>query len=133
MESKKDTKNFFVYTGGKRVSGIKSKYISWREKNKLLICCDNEKCVFKSGQLIWNGERLNLILDHINGVNSDNRLKNLRLLCPNCNSQLISTQGGKNIGRVEKSVGGFCLINKEDGKKHYVLPAETGVYKLSFY
>lgn len=34
----------------------------------------------------WKGEKLSLVLDHINGVNNDNRLHNLRFLCPNCNS-----------------------------------------------
>lgn len=35
----------------------------------------------------WRGQRLVLHLDHINGVNNDNRIENLRLLCPNCHSQ----------------------------------------------
>jgi len=35
----------------------------------------------------WQGKPLMLILDHINGCNSDNRIENLRILCPNCNSQ----------------------------------------------
>lgn len=35
----------------------------------------------------WRGARLVLHLDHINGINNDNRLGNLRLLCPNCHSQ----------------------------------------------
>ena len=35
----------------------------------------------------WNGKRLSLELDHINGINYDNRLENLRFLCPNCHSQ----------------------------------------------
>lgn len=34
----------------------------------------------------WNNKKLSLVLDHINGVNNDNRLENLRFLCPNCNS-----------------------------------------------
>ena len=36
----------------------------------------------------WNGSKISLILDHINGVNNDNRLDNLRFVCPNCNATL---------------------------------------------
>ena len=43
----------------------------------------------------WNGEKLSLQLDHINGINNDNRLENLRFLCPNCHSQ-TDTFSGKN-------------------------------------
>jgi len=35
----------------------------------------------------WRGRSLVLHLDHINGINNDNRLTNLRFLCPNCHSQ----------------------------------------------
>ena len=35
----------------------------------------------------WREQRLVLHLDHINGINNDNRLCNLRWLCPNCHSQ----------------------------------------------
>ena len=38
------------------------------------------------GQLpVWNDLPLTLILDHINGKNKDDRLENLRWVCPNCN------------------------------------------------
>lgn len=38
----------------------------------------------------WNGKKLSLHMDHINGINTDNRLENLRILCPNCHSQTLT-------------------------------------------
>lgn len=35
----------------------------------------------------WRGKKLVIQIDHINGIHSDNRLENLRMLCPNCHSQ----------------------------------------------
>lgn len=43
----------------------------------------------------WEGKPLSLELDHINGINNDNRLENLRFLCPNCYSQTV-TYGSRN-------------------------------------
>lgn len=38
----------------------------------------------------WQNHKLNLEIDHINGDSSDNRIENLRFLCPNCHSQTIT-------------------------------------------
>ncbi|WP_082995907.1 HNH endonuclease [Mycobacterium alsense] len=46
----------------------------------------------------WNGVTLALIVDHINGDARDNRRDNLRLICPNCDSQL-PTYKARNRGR----------------------------------
>jgi hypothetical protein len=43
----------------------------------------------------WHGKPMSLILDHVNGVFDDNRLENLRIVCPNCNATL-DTHCGRN-------------------------------------
>lgn len=45
---------------------------------------------------LWRGERMSLILDHINGVADDHRLENLRVLCPNCAATLDTHCGRQN-------------------------------------
>tara|TARA_R110000782_G_C14551666_1_gene385044 strand:- start:64 stop:516 length:453 start_codon:yes stop_codon:yes gene_type:complete len=45
----------------------------------------------------WNGKPISCHLDHINGINNDHRLENLRMICPNCHSQ-TDTYCGKNKG-----------------------------------
>ncbi len=44
----------------------------------------------------WRGRRMALILDHINGVATDNRLENLQIVCPNC-AATLDTHCGKNV------------------------------------
>ncbi len=44
----------------------------------------------------WRGQAMSLILDHINGVPTDNRLENLRIVCPNCAATLDTHCGRKN-------------------------------------
>jgi hypothetical protein len=46
------------------------------------------RCAICSAQDHWNGAQLTLVLDHIDGNASNNARDNLRLVCPNCDSQL---------------------------------------------
>jgi hypothetical protein len=54
-----------------------------------------DECVFCGLGSIWNGQPIVLELDHINGKKRDNRLVNLRVLCPNCHSQTPTFRGRK--------------------------------------
>ena len=55
----------------------------------------------------WNGSKLVLHLDHRNGDRRDNRLENLRLLCPNCHSQ-TDTYAGRNQPRASQKLCAVC-------------------------
>ncbi len=45
----------------------------------------------------WNGQPIPLELEHVDGRRENNRLSNLRLLCPNCHAQ-TPTYRGRNVG-----------------------------------
>lgn len=68
-----------------------------------------ESRCYECGQGVeWNGGDLVLVMDHINGVNNDNRIENLRLLCPNCNSQQKTFCGKKNEGKKSSDFSWKC-------------------------
>lgn len=71
-------------------------------------------CSICGQEPVWMGKQLTLILDHINGNNRDDRLENLRWVCPNCNQQLETTNG-KNLKRPVKIMPkNYCIdCNKE--------------------
>lgn len=50
---------------------------------------------------LWNNKYLLIELDHINGINDDNRVENLRWLCPNCHSQTPTYRKGYNRRKTE--------------------------------
>jgi 5-methylcytosine-specific restriction endonuclease McrA len=80
-----------------------SKYQSFKLRNRLIkeniftwqcSSCKNTE---------WMNQKIPLELEHINGVNSDNRLENLTLLCPNCHA-LTSTYRGRNISKLSSGL-----------------------------
>lgn len=87
---------------------LKGKTHDWSRKTPLVdILVNNSKYggsgtalkkkLFKAGLFIkkcykcnltkWLNQPISLELEHINGNNSDNRIENLTLLCPNCHAQ----------------------------------------------
>lgn len=68
-------------------------------KNNLILY----KCAICGQEPLWNNKKLTLTLDHINGDHYDNRIENLRFICPNCDSQQ-STYCSRNIKKEKKKV-----------------------------
>ncbi|WP_043642566.1 hypothetical protein [Nocardioides alkalitolerans] len=56
------------------------------------------RCALCRGEATWNGRPLTLVLDHVDGDANHNARGNLRLVCPNCDSQL-PTYKARNRGR----------------------------------
>lgn len=78
-----------------------------------------ESCNLKE----WMSVLIPLELDHINGVNTDNRLENLRLLCPNCHA-LTSTYRGR--GRKKETIS-----KKRITIHKYCIDCSTEIHKRS--
>ena len=77
---------------------VNSSYGSGRLRQRLINAGLKDDCCEGCGLDSWLGQPIALALDHINGCHTDNRLANLRILCPNCHA-LTNTWCGRNIGR----------------------------------
>lgn len=66
---------------------LRSRLIEEGYKDRRCECCNNTE---------WLGKPISLEVDHVNGISTDHRLNNLKILCPNCHAQ-TETYRGKNI------------------------------------
>ena len=99
------------------------------ESGRLYICdwCRCEKMTLDNGEWLWRGLPLKLQIDHIHGLDgTDNqdRLDNLRYLCPNCHSQTPNFCGKQlAIKNQKKQLSG---IKKQGKDMHQQSPVKGG-------
>jgi hypothetical protein len=65
------------------------------------------RCELCGQDELWRGRRMALILDHVNGVATDHRLENLRIVCPNC-AATLDTHCGRNLRLVDDRICDEC-------------------------
>jgi hypothetical protein len=88
-----DDDKIFVMDGKRtHAQMIKNRLV--RDRSYECNACKNVNFTKRDGVLMWNDQKITLQLEHINGVNNDNRHENLILLCPNCHSQTSTFCGG---------------------------------------
>lgn len=75
-----------------------SNYQSHKLKNRLLKEGIKEHKCESCNLTTWLNKPVPLELEHVNGINTDNRLENLLLICPNCHA-MTDTYRGKNKGK----------------------------------
>ena len=77
---------------------------SFKLKNRLYeVGLKSQECEICNWSKMSSDGRIPLELDHINGDRTDNRLENLRILCPNCHS-LQPTHRGLNKAKRQARV-----------------------------
>lgn len=89
------------------------------------------ECANCGDQGEWFDEKLTLQLDHINGINNDNRKENLRLLCPNCHSQ-TETYAGKRLKAGRSCVDCGAKVHKNSTRCLTCSKAYNGVKQRKF-
>ena len=70
---------------------------------------------------VWNGRRMSLVLDHINGVSNDHRLENLQIVCANC-AATLDTHCGRNLPRERTCPGCGGLFAPRSLQHRYCSP-----------
>ena len=112
-KKKKEINDYLVKGNYIPTSKLKAKLFSSGLKQNVCEIC---------GVNSWLGKKLVCQLHHLNGDNSDNRLENLQILCPNCHSQTDNFCGQANS---EERAKRFCA---DCGRE---LKSDSSIYCLS--
>lgn len=88
---------------------FKGKEIKYEWLKPILLNEQNGLCKICGIGTEWNGKELHFIMDHIDGDATNNERNNLRLLCPNCDSQL-DTYKARNIGHSTRKYKPYRIL-----------------------
>ena len=87
------------WTGGKTGVTPHANYV-----RNFLLEEQKHRCAVCTAEDIWMGQKLVFVLDHADGNYHNHQRENLRLICPNCDSQ-TPTFKGRNRGKGRRSLG----------------------------
>lgn len=87
-----------------------NKEITYQWLKPIILHEQDNKCSICGMEPIWNNKELHFILDHIDGDAQNNRRNNLRLICPNCDSQL-DTFKSRNMGKSTRKYKPYRISN----------------------
>lgn len=104
---------------------------SWRLRERYKKTTGINHCE-KCGLTEWQGKPIPLEIHHINGKNTDNRLENLQLLCPNCHALTSNYRGRAHLSALSEKRDVECrkfketIAGKADGNLEPSLRKEEG-------
>ena len=88
VSNKKELSEILVENSSYKTVDLKKRLLESNLKQDICEICGQPNS--------WNGKPLVLQLDHINGNHYDNRLENLRIVCPNCHTQTETFSSRRN-------------------------------------
>lgn len=112
LRTRKNVQEYLIKGSFITTSKLKAKLIeAGIKENRCELC----------GADSWLGKRLICQLHHINGDNTDNRLENLQILCPNCHSQTDNYCGQANVTEKKKYYCADCGRELKSNRSTYCL------------
>jgi len=114
----------------------------WKHCRDILMEEQGNKCSICGATNHWNNKPLIFVLDHIDGDYTNQRKVNLRMVCPNCNSQLDTSKNrpghsgrrihkyGYNNMKEKMGIDSQCSLSEEElaQRRDIILACDRSVH-----